>query len=215
MMQEYQDEIARLKERLFQMPSASASTPAPAFTAVSDAKCKAILKEYRTKAGKENEDIIAKKEAKMKMLKMNHDQTAKERAGLQKKLEDEKKAKMDTEKQRLNLQEQLCKMEEELMIGREIANNAAKQEAALQNANQELIAKKAVEASLHRRMAEQENNKLVLEEKYSSLNKEVTSKTRKLKKIWSKFQQAKAKIEDLGHVGRSMHECESTGPREY
>jgi kinesin family protein 3/17 len=117
---------------------------------------------------------------------------------LQKKLEDEKKARMDTEKQRLDLQEQLRKMEEELMIGGEIANNAAKQEAALRNANQELIAKKEVEASLHRRMAEQEDEKLVLEEKYSSLNEEVTSKTRKLKKVWSKYQQAKAEIEDLG-----------------
>jgi len=106
---------------------------------------------------------------------------------------------MDIEKQRLDLQQQLRKMEEELMIGGEIATNAAKQEAALRNANQELIAKKEVEASLHRRMAEQEDEKLVLEEKYSSLNEEVTSKTKKLKKIWSKYQQAKVEIKDLEH----------------
>ena len=197
MLREYQDEIARLKERLSQMPSASASAPAPAVAAVSDADREAILKECRTKAGKESEDIIATKEAEMKTLKMNHDQTAEERAALQKKLEDEMKARMDTEQQRLDLHEQLRKMEEELMIGGEIANNAAKQEAALRNANQELIAKKEVESSLHRRMAEQEDEKLVLEEKYSSLNEEVTSKTRKLKKIWSKYQQAKAEIKDL------------------
>ena len=197
MLREYQDEIARLKERLSQMPSASASAPAPAVAAVSDADREAILKECRTKAGKESEDIIATKEAEMKTLKMNHDQTAEERAALEKKLQDEKKARMDTEQQRLDLQKQLRKMEEELMIGGEIANNAAKQEAALRNANQELIAKKEVESSLHRRMAEQEDEKLVLEEKYSSLNEEVTSKTRKLKKIWSKYQQAKAEIKDL------------------
>ena len=197
MLREYQDEIARLKERLSQIPSASVSATAPAVAEVSDADRDAILKECRTKAGKESEDIIATKEAEMKTLKMNHDQTAEERAALQKKLEDEKKARMDIEQQRLDLQEQLQKMEEELMIGGEIANNAAKQEAALRNANQELIAKKEVEASLHRRMAEQEDEKLVLEEKYSSLNEEVTSKTRKLKKIWSKYQQAKAEIKDL------------------
>lgn len=188
-----------MKERLSQMPSASASAPASAVAAVSDIERETILKECRTKAGKESEDIIAKKEAEMKSLKRNHDQTAEERAALQKKLEDEKKARMDIEKQRLDLQQQLRKMEEELMIGGEIATNAAKQEAALRNANQELIAKKEVEASLHRRMAEQEDEKLVLEEKYSSLNEEVTSKTKKLKKIWSKYQQAKVEIKDLEH----------------
>ena len=197
MLREYQDEIARLKERLSQMPSASACATAPSVAAVSDADREAILNECRSKAGKESEGIIATKEAEMKTLKMNHDQTAEERAALEKKLQDEKKARMDTEQQRLDLQKQLRKMEEELMIGGEIANNAAKQEAALRNANQQLIAKKEVESSLHRRMAEQEDEKLVLEEKYSSLNEEVTSKTRKLKKIWSKYQQAKAEIKDL------------------
>jgi kinesin family protein 3/17 len=116
---------------------------------------------------------------------------------MQKKLEDEKKARLETEKQRLDLQEKLRKMEQELMVGGEIASNAAKQEAALRIANQELIAKKETEAILARKMAEKEAEKLDLEEKYSSLNDEVTTKTRKLKKVWSKYQQAKAEITDL------------------
>ena len=104
---------------------------------------------------------------------------------------------METEKQRLDLQEKLRKMEQELVVGGEIATNAAKQEAALRIANQELIAKKETEAILARKMADKEAEKLDLEEKYSSLNDEVTAKTRKLKKVWSKYQQAKAEITDL------------------
>ena len=198
-LREYQEEIARLKERLTQIPSASTIPPTPAVVAMSDAERETILKECRTKASKEKDDAIAKKETEMKMLKMTHDKTAEERADLQKKLDDEKKGRMDTEKQRLELQEKLRKMEEELIIGGEIASNAAKQEAALRNANQELIAKKEVEASLHRRMVEQEDEKLILEEKFSSLNEEVTSKTKKLKKLWSKYQQAKSELKDLEH----------------
>ena len=143
-----------------------------------------------TKASKESEDTIAK-------LKMNHDQTAEERAALQKKLDYEKEARLETEKQRLDLQEQLRKMEQELMVGGEIATNAAKHEAALRIANQELIAKKETKAILARKMADKEAEKLDLEEKYSSLNDEVNTKTRKLKKVWSKYQQAKAEISDL------------------
>jgi hypothetical protein len=48
-------------------------------------------------------------------------------------------------------------------------------------------------------MNEQEEEKLHLEEKYSSLSEEVSSKTKKLKKVWSKYQQAKVDIEDLEH----------------
>ena len=188
MLREYQDEITRLKERLSQMPSASNTTPPT--SAVSDADRETILKECRTKASKETEETIAK-------LKMNHDQTAEERAALQKKLEDEKKARLETEKQRLDLQEKLRKMEQELIVGGEIASKAAKQEAALRIANQELIAKKETEAILARKMADKEAEKLDLEEKYTSLNDEVTSKTRKLKKVWSKYQQAKSEITDL------------------
>jgi len=188
MLREYQDEITRLKERLSQMPSASNITPPT--SAVSDADRETILKECRTKANKESEDTIA-------TLKMYHDQTAEERAALQKKLDYEKEARLETEKQRLDLQEKLRKMEQELMVGGEIATNAAKQEAALRIANQELIAKKETEAILARKMADKEAEKLDLEEKYSSLNDEVNAKTRKLKKVWSKYQQAKAEITDL------------------
>jgi kinesin family protein 3/17 len=188
MLREYQDEITRLKERLSQMPSASNITPPT--SAVSDADRETILKECRTKANKESEDTIA-------TLKMYHDQTAEERAALQKKLDYEREARLETEKQRIDLQEKLRKMEQELMVGGEIATNAAKQEAALRIANQELIAKKETEAILARKMADKEAEKLDLEEKYTSLYDEVNAKTRKLKKVWSKYQQAKAEITDL------------------
>ncbi len=36
-----------------------------------------VLKESHTKAGKESKEAITKKEAEMKALKRNHDQTAK------------------------------------------------------------------------------------------------------------------------------------------
>lgn len=55
------------------------------------------------------------------------------------------------------------------------------------------------ELALTRKMNEQEEDKLHLEEKYSSLAEEVASKTRKLKKVWAKYQQAKNEIKDLEH----------------
>jgi len=191
MLREYQEEIARLKESLSQMPSSSTSTA----TTVNDTDRETILEEARA----ESEGIMAKTEVEMEKLRLDNHQTAEERAALQQKLEDEKKARKDTEHQRLEMQKQLEDMEKQLMVGGEIASNAAKQEAALRKANQELISKKESELAMTRKMNDQEEEKLHLEEKYSSLTEEVASKTRKLKKIWYKYQQAKAEIKDLEH----------------
>ncbi|KAL7552959.1 hypothetical protein ACHAWF_018456 [Thalassiosira exigua] len=194
MLREYQEEIARLKECLSQMPSSSSAA-----VAVTDTDRETIVEECRSKASRESEDLIAKTEAEMEKLKLNHHQTTEEHAALQVRLEDETKARMETENERMELGKQLVEMEKQLMTGGEIANTAAKQEAALRKANQELVAKRESELALTRKMNEQEEEKLHLQEEYSSLADEAASKTRKLKKLYSKYQQAKAEVKDLEH----------------
>lgn len=194
-LREYQEEIARLKNILSNMPSSTNNGS----IAANDADREILLKEFRSKASKETEEVIAKADAEMQKIRLNHDKTSEERAALQKKLDDETKTRIETERQRLELQKQLLRMEAELITGGEMATNAAKQEAALRMANQELIAKKERELTLTRKMNEQEEEKLHLEEKYTSLTEEVNSKTKKLKKIWTKYQQTKIDIEDLEH----------------
>jgi len=88
-------------------------------------------------------------------------------------------------------------MEEKLIVGGEIATKAAKQEAELRRAESELAQRKDKELSLAREKAEQEEANLELEEKFESLQEEVDSKTKKLKKLWSKFQSSKTEIKDL------------------
>jgi DNA repair exonuclease SbcCD ATPase subunit len=175
----YQEEIARLKERLAQI---SSSQKAVQVISTDDAKS----------AVEEAVFPNLKKEQKKSSSK-RHD----ERASLQDKLEEEQKARMNTEKERLELQQRLVEMEAKLIMGGEIASNAAKQEAALRKANQELVAKRESELLLTRRMNEQEEEKLNLEERYNDVATEVASKTKKLNKIWSKYQQAKAEIKDM------------------
>jgi kinesin family protein 3/17 len=87
------------------------------------------------------------------------------------------------ENQRLSLQNKLKAMEEKLVQGGEMANKAAKQEAELRKAEQELAARKESELALARQMAEHEENNLELEEKFGSLQDEVDAKTKKLKKV--------------------------------
>jgi len=189
MLREYQDEISRLRKQLSQMSSTSTSL---SNAATNDS-------EEIDKENIQSQEMIAKTEAEMAKLRLNQDQSAEERTALQKKLADEMKARVDTENQRFDLEKQLKKLEAELMIGGEIVEEAAKQEAALRQANQDLIAKQEKELALTRQLNENEEEKLHLEEKYSSLSEEVTSKTKKLKKIYQKYQQNKAELKDLEH----------------
>jgi len=135
MLREYQEEISRLKERLLKMP---VQLNQPRDNEVDDKKN--ILQECQV--SKEGQDALAKTEAEMKQLRMNSNESAKERTILQQKLD-------VTEIQRRELEYQLQECEAKLVVGGKVADNAAKQEAALRISNQELIAKRESEAFTH------------------------------------------------------------------
>ena len=81
-------------------------------------------------------------------------------------------------------------MEEKLIKGGEALSKAQKQEAALRKAETELRDRQEQEARMARELAEKEEANLQLEEHFSSLQEEVEVKTKKLKKLWTKFQSA-------------------------
>ncbi len=81
-------------------------------------------------------------------------------------------------------------MEEKLIKGGEVLSKAAQHEAALRRAQAELQERRAQEVALARELAEKEELNLQLEEHFSSLQEEVEVKTKKLKKLWNKYQAA-------------------------
>ncbi len=220
MIREYQDEIMKLKTQLVDIQSA---TPQMKSTSIVDngemvmAEAKnrhderddtkdheaqklandRKIRELEEQARKEKDEIIARSKEEMNKLRDEQNQTSKERKVLEAKLDEESKARSEMEEQRRALQRKLQDMEAELMIGGEIADKAAKQEALLRKAEQDLTAKKEKELVLARQMAEKEEANFQLNEKYSSLQEEVQSKTKKLKKLFLKYQQAKTEIDDL------------------
>ncbi len=130
-------------------------------------------------------------------LQEQQSQTVKERKILEDKLEEESRTRAIIEDQRVQLTKKLRGMEAKLMIGGDIASKAAKQEAELRKAQQNLIARQEKELLLARQIEEQEEAHLLLNEKYTSLQDEVQSKTKKLKKLWIKYQISKDEIGDL------------------
>ncbi len=84
-----------------------------------------------------------------------------------------------------------------MIKGGEVISKAAKQEALLRKAEKELRDRQTQEANLARELAEKEEANLQLEEHFSSLQEEVEVKTKKLKKLWNKYQAAAREAKDL------------------
>lgn len=206
MLREYQDEIMKLKTQLAEIHSSAlihskVAEPKQSNDTTNNKNVEILAKErvreIEEQAEKEKAEIMARSKEEMSKLISEKTETTKERKMLEAKLDEESKARTEMEKQRRDLQKKLQDMEAQLMIGGEIADKAAKQEAALRKAEQDLIAKKEKELVLARQMAEKEEANFQLNEKYSTLQEEVHSKTKKLKKLWVKYQQAKNEIDDL------------------
>ncbi|GMH64629.1 hypothetical protein TL16_g04008 [Triparma laevis f. inornata] len=201
MLREYQDEISRLKAQLMGMGGEGGTVILDGqevdISTIRGGVSDEAMREMQEKMDKEKADIKARAQQDMQALLDQQNQTEEERQALREKLEKESKARMDMENQRLGLQNKLKAMEEKLIVGGEMANKAAKQEAELRQAEQELVERKNKELALARQMADQEEQNLELEEKFGSLQDEVDAKTKKLKKLWTKFQSAKGEIKDL------------------
>jgi kinesin family member 3B len=76
-------------------------------------------------------------------------------------------------------------------------DKAARQEAELRQAQHDLELQKAQEATLARELADREEGFADLDRDFKDLQEEVEVKTRKLKKLWGKFQQAQQEVQDI------------------
>jgi len=218
MLREYQDEIKRLKEQLERAGSGIMIDPTTGReTAVHNARKEIVeriverevirevhvgisdaeMSVIREKAETEKQMLMKQAQEDMKQLIDQQSRTAQERSELQAALDREAEDRGKVEEQKVKLTAKLKMMEEKLIKGGEVISKASKQEAKLRKAEQELRGRQEQEARMARELAEKEEANLQLEEHFSSLQEEVEVKTKKLKKLWNKYQAAAAEVTDL------------------
>eukprot|EP00201_Polytomella_parva_P015707 CAMPEP_0175058252 /NCGR_PEP_ID=MMETSP0052_2-20121109/11744_1 /TAXON_ID=51329 ORGANISM="Polytomella parva, Strain SAG 63-3" /NCGR_SAMPLE_ID=MMETSP0052_2 /ASSEMBLY_ACC=CAM_ASM_000194 /LENGTH=731 /DNA_ID=CAMNT_0016323611 /DNA_START=71 /DNA_END=2263 /DNA_ORIENTATION=+ len=122
----------------------------------------------------------------------------------QKKIQDEMaKRAQDAEQIRAEkeaLAKRLKAMESKILKGDErggLAEVTKKKEAELKRREEELERRRAMEAKKANEIAALEEAQLAAEEKYSSKHEEADQKTKKLKKLWKKFQEVNVEVEDM------------------
>ena len=217
MLREYQEEIKRLKEQLEAAGRGVMVDANGKQVTVHNARKEIVekiverevikevhvgvsekeMEEIRRKAQEEKQMLMKQAQDDMKQLIDQQSRTAHERAELQAALDREAEDRRQIEDQKAKLTNKLKMMEEKLIKGGEALSKAQKQELALRNAEKELRDRQEQEGRLARELAEKEEANLQLEEHFSSLQEEVEVKTKKLKKLWAKFQTATREAQDL------------------
>nr|CAG4715957.1 unnamed protein product [Naegleria fowleri] len=145
-----------------------------------------IIEEMKQKSAEEKKILLEQqKRIEEERIKIENELRARHEA-----LERERKHKLEIQNKLMELQSRLVQGGQLEQINEEQREQLIKQKQALEE-------KERLELQLRREMEEQQEKNLVMEEKYTSIQDEVQIKTKKLKKLWSKFEAAKAEISDL------------------
>jgi hypothetical protein len=217
MLREYQDEIERLKRELEAssrgnvLDSSGKEIPigSPLKEYVERIVEREVVKEVRVGISEEEmENIRQKAEADkqfvmkqaqedMRQLISEQSKVDKKKTELQAQLDKEADDKKKLEAHKSKLAEKLRKMEEQVIRGGEVLNKVNEQEAQLRKKQMELRERDETQARLARELAEKEEMNLQLEEHFSSLQEEVEVKSKKLKRLFTKYEAAVREAKDL------------------
>jgi len=156
----------------------------------------AELKAAEEKAIREKEELRKQAASDMKQLLDQQTSNAKERADLESKLLAEQRDRELASAKKKKMEDRLKAMEAKLIQGGKMMDMAAIQEAELREANLKLAQKHEEERRMQVEMKLKEEQALAIEEQFGNVQEEVEMKTKKLKKLWLKFQESEQNLKD-------------------
>ncbi|XP_034445497.1 kinesin-like protein KIF3A [Hippoglossus hippoglossus] len=143
-------------------------------------------------------EMQAKIEEERKALEAKLDMEEEERNKARAELEKRGKDLLKAQQEHHLLLEKLSALEKKVIVGGvDLLAKAEEQEKLLQESNNELKERRRRAEQLRRELEEKEQERLDIEEKYTSLQEEAQGKTKKLKKVWTMLMAAQSEMADL------------------
>ncbi|ELT90430.1 hypothetical protein CAPTEDRAFT_154669 [Capitella teleta] len=143
-------------------------------------------------------EIQAQIEADRRKLEKSKDMAEEEKQKVEDDLHKKEMELSKAQDQQAQLQNKLQAIEKKIIVGGEnLLEKAEEQERMLEESAKQLQDQKAKADELRKALEEKEKEALNIEERYSTLQDEITGKTRKLKKVWTMLMQAKSEVTDL------------------
>ncbi|KAK6308534.1 hypothetical protein J4Q44_G00218050 [Coregonus suidteri] len=221
LLREFQEEIARLKEQLEKRSGKKKKRRRGVGEAGEELEEDTEDGETEEDEGVEPADKVGadywceqqeKLETERKAIMEDHSLVAEEKQRLLK----EKERKMDALKKEQEAGDMLTAkvkaMESKLLMGgKNIVDHTNEQQRILEQKRQEIAEQKRREREMKQQVENRDEETLELKETYSSLQQEVDSKTKKLKKLFAKLQAVKTEIHDVQELHiKERQELEQT-----
>ena len=224
MLREFQDEITRLKAQLTQNKESGGVVHVEKVVEkkLSEAEVEKMKQEIETELRDNVTDFLspskldqikreaeAKARGKIARINQEREREEAERRRLereaQQRQEELQKGKEQVERERAEreaLMKKIKMMESKLLHGEEtgqsLVEETKQKEAEVLQKQKELAKRKEQEIQQAKRIEELEMNAMEKEETYASKQEEAEQKTKKLKKLFGKYQNIKSEIEDMG-----------------
>ncbi|XP_075888977.1 kinesin-like protein KIF3A isoform X1 [Nelusetta ayraudi] len=143
-------------------------------------------------------EMQAKIEEERKALEAKLDMEEEERNKARAELEKREKDLLKAQQEHHLLLDKLSALKKKVIVGGvDLLAKAEEQERLLQESNNDLEERRRRAEQLRRELEEKEQERLDIEEKYTSLQEEAQGKTKKLKKVWTMLMAAKSEMADL------------------
>ena len=154
------------------------------------------INELQEKISREKEAIRQRAEEERLKIERQKNLAIERREQLLAALKEKEEAEQRSRKAQENLLLRLKNMEEKLIIGDKVTEKAHRQEKQLLKARMQLEEKKQEEMRLAEALIEKEDQKLLMENKFKTVNEELVDKKNKIQKVYSKYQEIKAQIQE-------------------
>merc|ERR1719271_1311725 len=118
----------------------------------------------------------------------------------------EEQAALAEQQRRTEMQAKLKQMEEKMVIGKTVMEQAIEQEEELKRQQRELRKQKKVECKLKEKEEQQRQENMELETKCASQEEQVQKLTAKLQKLWDKYQKAQQEMVDIQEFNQGERE---------
>jgi kinesin family protein 3/17 len=189
MLREFQEEIARLKAALEAQAGGVGGgvgdIPMQMLSASDDGKAPYV----KQMSNKQLEEVNRQLEQQKRFLEDQENMREEERERAAEEIRKKEDALARERREREMLASQLKAMEEKLVVGSADHQEAMQKEEELMKAQIELDERRAEQERALMALREQEEVELQMEEKYLSIQEEVAAKTKKLKKLWNRYEQ--------------------------
>lgn len=203
LLREFQEEILRLKRELEKRGGGGGGSKKVRRRRLKENGETEEIEEEGVEGGEQNgEDKIKLEQARLeedkKALQENHSMMAEEKEKLMGEIQKKAQQLKKQQEAQAGLKSKIKMMESKLLVGgKSIVDKTTEQERALEEQRIQIAEQQRREREIQQKLDEKEENAVEIKGNYSTLQQEVDSKTKKLKKLFAKLQTTRSEIADL------------------